>query len=122
MVIMALLGPHRGHTRPKWHGQHRVMPATEHRSSAALLTHHPGRPTPSGLSHGGSRPSWFRDSPYRDGRAGAPAVTNGYRRFGGAAGRRLSSSRSRHDMSGQLRLCPEGRGFQPMVESAHGPR
>jgi hypothetical protein len=50
------VGPHRGHTPPESHGQHRTTAATQHRSSAALLdqyrrsSDHPGS-----LSHGGSQ-------------------------------------------------------------------
>ena len=34
------LGPHRGHTPPESHGQHRTTAATQHRSSAVLLDQH----------------------------------------------------------------------------------
>jgi hypothetical protein len=37
---MGSLGPHRGHTPPGYHGQHRATAATQHRSSAALLGQH----------------------------------------------------------------------------------
>src|SRR4029453_1495589 len=50
------LGPHRGHTPPESHGQHRTTAATQHRSSAVLLDQH-RRSTdhPTSLSHGGSQ-------------------------------------------------------------------
>jgi hypothetical protein len=52
------LGPHRGHTPPESHGQHRTTAATQHRSSAVLLDQH-RRSTdhPTSLSHGGSQGS-----------------------------------------------------------------
>src|SRR5215213_11360585 len=50
MVRMGSPGPHRGHTRPEWHGQHRAMAATQHRSSAALLNQHHRSSDPSILS------------------------------------------------------------------------
>jgi hypothetical protein len=56
MVRMGSPGPHRGHTRPEWHGQHRAMAATQHRSSAALLNQHHRSSDPlDSLSHGGSQ-------------------------------------------------------------------